>query len=170
MADGRTVTLRKAAGSDAAAILENINAVGAEEIYLLVDHVPKDLEEERRWIEGFDGVRSTLIVAEAPDGKIVGQADAHRGEFPKNRHTATLGIAVRDGWREAGLGRILMIAVLDWMRVRGIEKACLEVFSTNARAIALYRRLGFEEEGRRVGQFRVRGEPVDDVVMAMWLS
>jgi hypothetical protein len=166
--DGREVVIRTAAESDAAGLLENINLVGAEEVYVLTEHVAEDLESERAWIRQFDGVHAVLYVADAR-GEIVGQADAHRGTLPKNRHTATLGIAIRDGWRDAGLGRLLLAAVLDWMRSQGVEKACLEVFSTNARALALYRSLGFEEEGRRRRHFKVRGEYVDDVQMALWL-
>jgi len=167
--DGREVVLREAAESDAAALLENINLVGAEHVYILTERVPNDLDTEREWVRGFDGAHSVLYVAEA-GGKIVGQADAHRGGVPKNHHTATLGIAIREGWRDSGLGTLLVNAILDWMRTRGVEKACLEVFSSNGRAMALYRKLGFEEEGRRRGQFKVRGEYVDDLIMAKWLT
>jgi len=168
LSDGREVLVRQAVESDAAALLDNINSVGAEDVYLLVEQGPSDLEAERAFIRGFDGKEGALFVA-VTDGRVVGQADARRGAFPKNGHTATLGIAIRDKWRGVGLGRLLMETILDWMRDRGIEKACLEVFHTNERAIALYRSMGFEEEGRRRGQFRVKGKPVDDVLMAKWL-
>ena len=166
--DGREVTLREAVEDDAAALLENINLVGAEEVYLLVERVPDDLEEERSWIRGFDGRYSVLYLAVAGE-KVVGQVDARLGLFPKSQHTATLGIAIRDGWRGFGLGRLLMEAILDWMRQRNVEKACLEVFSSNERAIALYRAMGFEEEGRKRRHFKFRGTYVDDIQMAKWL-
>lgn len=167
--DGRTVTVRPAVEDDAAALLDNVNAVCAEEVYLLLDEVPRDLEAERRWIATFDRMRDALLVAVHGDA-IVGQADCHGGRFSKNRHTGLIGIAIRDGWREAGLGRTLLERILDWMRERGFEKACLEVFSTNARARRLYESLGFTVEGTRKGQFRIRGASVDDVVMARWLK
>jgi RimJ/RimL family protein N-acetyltransferase len=59
---------------------------------------------------------------------------------------------------------------LEWMRDRQFQKACLQVFSTNARAIALYKKLGFVVEGVRPRQYRIRGEWVDDVLMGMWLG
>lgn len=167
--DGREVVIREATESDAAGLLENINLVGAEEVYVLTDRVEPDLEAERAWIGGFEGLDSVLFVADA-SGTIVGQADGRRGLLKKNAHTATLGIAIREGWRDAGLGRLLVEKVLEWMRVRGVEKACLEVFSSNARAIALYRGMGFEEEGRKRRHFKIRGEYVDDIQMAKWLT
>jgi RimJ/RimL family protein N-acetyltransferase len=104
------------------------------------------------------------------DGTVVGHADCHGGASPKNRHTGLIGIVIREGWREAGLGRILMNRVLEWMRARGFEKAHLEVFSTHVRARRLYESLGFQLEGARKGHFKVRGEYVDDVIMGLWLK
>jgi len=80
------------------------------------------------------------------------------------------GVAIQAGWRDAGLGRAMMERVLEWMRDRQFRKACLSVFSTNARAIALYRKLGFEVEGVRKRQFRVRDTWVDEVLMAKGLE
>ena len=52
-----------------------------------------------------------------------------------------------------GLGELLLRAVLDEARERGIRTLTLRVIPTNARAIALYEKLGFaftgEEEGAR---------------------
>lgn len=167
--DGRSVVIRPAVEDDAASLLDSINEVCQEAVYLLLDAVPRDLEAERRWIASFDRVRSVLFVALDGD-VIVGQADCHGGQSSKNRHTGLIGIVIRDGWREEGLGRILLERVLEWMRQRGFEKACLEVFSTNARARHLYESLGFVVEGTREGQFKIRGEYVDDVIMARWLN
>src|SRR3989304_9782036 len=76
--DGREVVLREAAESDAAALLENIHLVSAEHVYILTERIPNDLDSEREWLRGFDGVRSVLSVAQA-DGGVVGQASADRG-------------------------------------------------------------------------------------------
>jgi ribosomal protein S18 acetylase RimI-like enzyme len=57
-----------------------------------------------------------------------------------------------------------------WAAARGYEKLCLSVFSHNERALRLYRRMGYEEEGRRLGQFQVGGTYVDEVLMGKWIS
>src|SRR3990172_2660296 len=64
---------------------------------------------------------------------------------------------------------ILMERALAWMKARRVEKATLEVFATNERAIALYRKMGFEVEAVRKRHYKIRGEYVDDVMMAKWL-
>jgi len=167
--DDRTATIRPATEDDAAALQENINAVGAEIDFILTESVGNDVEHEREWIRHFDGTSSVLFIADV-DGKLVGAADVHPGRPPKESHVGTLGIAIRDGYRNLGLGRALMERCLEWMRDRQFKKACLQVFSTNAQAIALYKKLGFVAEGVRPRQYRIRGEWVDDVLMGTWLD
>ncbi|HEV8595332.1 MAG TPA: GNAT family N-acetyltransferase [Thermoplasmata archaeon] len=166
--DGRTAVIRRAIEADAEALIRNINEVGAEQDWILTESLTWDLRREREWIRGFDDASSILYVAEV-DGRVVGQIDAHTSTYPKARHVASLGIAIVRAYRGLGIGRLLMERVLTWMRVRGIEKAVLEVFSTNERAIALYRKMGFEVEGARKRHYKIRGKYVDDVMMAKWL-
>jgi RimJ/RimL family protein N-acetyltransferase len=55
-------------------------------------------------------------------------------------------------------------------RGQGLHKLCLEVFAHNAAAIALYRKSGFTEEGRRVRQYRrADGEQWDSIMMGLLL-
>jgi RimJ/RimL family protein N-acetyltransferase len=60
----------------------------------------------------------------------------------------SLGMWVLPEWRGRGGGRALIEALLDAVPP-GAHKVELEVFPDNAAAIALYRSLGFEEEGLR---------------------
>lgn len=47
-----------------------------------------------------------------------------------------------------------------------IEKVCLGVFSTNHRVIALYKSMGFAEEGRKIKEFKLNDtEYIDDILM-----
>ena len=167
--DGRAATIRPATVEDAEQIQESINSVGAEVVYIMAESVGSDLEAERGWIREFDGVSSVLFVA-VVGGRIVGQADVHPGRPPKETHVGTISIAIREGYREVGLGRALMERILEWMQDREFRKACLQVFSTNSRAIALYKALGFEVEGVRKRQYRIRDDWVDDVMMGKWLE
>ena len=80
-------------------------------------------------------------------GQIVGHAELTR--HPGRRsHAGSVAVAVHDAWHGHGIGRTLMQALLDtadrWLGLRRLE---LEVFADNLAAIALYRKLGFVEEG-----------------------
>src|SRR3989475_11637290 len=104
--DGRKVVVRPARLSDAESLLRNVNLIGREGVFILIDEVGPDLDEERQWLGTFDGVRSVLFVADS-DGESLGRADCHGGRVAKNRHVGALRIPIRQGWREDGLWRIL---------------------------------------------------------------
>ncbi|WP_418427795.1 GNAT family N-acetyltransferase, partial [Anaerotruncus massiliensis (ex Liu et al. 2021)] len=83
------------------------------------------------------------------------------------RHSAGFGIMVHRDWQGRGVGRALMEAALDvadnWLMLTRVE---LTVFTDNARAIGLYKSLGFEIEGtKRMGAIR-NGEYADEYYMA----
>lgn len=160
--------IRRATALDAEALLEHVNEVAAEEVYLLTDRVERSVAEERAWIETFDG-RSSLLVVAIQDRRVVGSADFHRGRQLKVNHVAEVGIAIRAEARGQGLGRAILEEGIDWCRSIGVRKIFLEVFGSNSRAIALYRSLGFLEEGRMKGQVILRGGPDDLVILSLWL-
>ena len=81
-----------------------------------------------------------------------------------------VGMAVARDWRGRGVGTALLQTAIGWARDQGSHKVCLSVFAHNDAAIALYRKLGFVEEGRRVKQYRRQsGELWDSVEMGLLL-
>jgi ribosomal-protein-alanine N-acetyltransferase len=62
-------------------------------------------------------------------------------------------VAVAPEWRRRGWGARLMAACLDAARRRGATAAVLEVRPSNAEAVALYRKLGFEAAATRPGYY-----------------
>jgi ribosomal protein S18 acetylase RimI-like enzyme len=102
--------------------------------------------------------------------RVVGALFIERMAHPVNRHVATLGMAVHAEWRGKGLGTALMEAALRWARSSGVEKVSLEVYPTNEAAVALYRRFGFEEEGRLVRHSRKSYGYEDELIMSRFMS
>jgi len=81
-----------------------------------------------------------------------------------------LGMAVARDRRGQGVGSALLGAAIDWARENGLHKLSLSVFAHNAAAIALYRKFGFVEEGRRVKHYRrSSGELWDAIDMGLLL-
>jgi RimJ/RimL family protein N-acetyltransferase len=54
-------------------------------------------------------------------------------------------------------------------RAEGVHRLELTVLEDNERAVALYRRLGFEAEGRRRDSLKVEGRYVDELSLAKLL-
>lgn len=84
------------------------------------------------------------------------------------RHTVMLGISVAKEWRNRGLGTALMKESVSWcesnLLIKRIE---LEVFGDNDRALHVYEKLGFVQEGVRREAFLKNGRFVDSIMMAM---
>jgi len=77
-----------------------------------------------------------------------------------------LTVAVARSHRRQGIGWQLMDAVLRQLHGERAEALFLEVDETNAPAIALYRRLGFREVGKRPDYYRSPGRgPTGALVM-----
>ncbi|KAJ5129841.1 acyl-CoA N-acyltransferase [Penicillium bovifimosum] len=79
-------------------------------------------------------------------------------EFAHHR-SATLAISLRGGYRGQGYGGEAINWALDWaFEQAGLHRVGLTAFSFNHRALHLYKKLGFVEEGREreaVQHFRV---------------
>ena len=153
--------VRPAVPGDARAMAESFAAV-AEERDGIATEPPVDIEERAAlFARSMDG--SVVAVA---GGRIVGflhvEASRHGfGEF---------GMLVDRDWRGRGVGSALVQAAIGWARGQGLHKLCLEVFAHNAAAIAVYRKSGFVEEGRRVKQYRrANGELWDSIIMGLAL-
>jgi RimJ/RimL family protein N-acetyltransferase len=123
---------------------------------------PVDVEQSAAQ---FRRVAAGSIVADA-GGRIIGMihVDVSRHGFGE------FGMLVVSDWRGRGVGSALVRAAIDWARGQGLHKLCLEVFPHNAAGIAMYRKCGFVEEGRRVSQYRrANGEFWDAIVMGLLL-
>lgn len=153
------VTVRASRDEDRLA-LAKLYALVAEERDGIGAEPPVDVEARAAsWrIEGD-------FLAEA-DGRIIGSMHVE----PSSHGYGEIGMAVVREWRGRGVGSALLAVGIDWARERGLHKLSLEVFPHNERAIALYRKFGFVEEGRRVKQYRRRsGELWDTIEMGLLL-
>jgi len=86
------------------------------------------------------------------------------------RHVATLGMFVLFDRRGHGIGTALMREALRWALDHGVERIELTVYPHNAAAIALYRRAGFEQEGRLVRHAKKSYGYEDEILMARWIG
>lgn len=79
------------------------------------------------------------------DGKLIGYV----GSQSVPPEADVMNLAVAPEWRNKGIGRALMTALIAQLHSRGITALFLEVRVGNTPAQNLYRSLGFVEAGRR---------------------
>ena len=145
--------------ADRVPVAELFAAVAAERDGIATEP-PVDVEERART---WDLTGSFVGVL---DGLIVGGISVH----PSRHGYGDLGMHVSRAARGQGVGSALMEAAIAWARAEGLHKLSLAVFPHNAAGIALYRKYGFVEEGRRVKQYRRQsGELWDAIDMGLLL-
>lgn len=158
--DGLVVRARRPQDADALPELLNLPRFRWGTIRLPY-HSP---EEIRGWIEKTPPGGVELVAS--LDGQIIGAAGLQR--FTGRRaHVGSIGMGVHEAWSGRGLGTALLNCLVDmadrWLGLRRLE---LTVYADNAPALALYRRFGFEPEGRHRGYALRDGEYVDALAMA----
>lgn len=159
----RPVRLEDAEGHNAC-----VGVVARERRYLgMVDAPP--LADSIRFIENILARDWPLFVAEA-EGRIVGWCDISVMSRPGTEHCGVLGMGLLPQWRGRGLGRQLMEAALAKAAANGLERVQLDVYVDNARAIALYEKMGFELEGKRRRARKLDGVYTDILMMARLLA
>lgn len=165
---GTPYRVRDARPEDGTVMVELLNRVGREQIYIADEGAQLTAEQEANLLGQKNPELQCILVAEQ-DGRIAGSLEMIRGALAKNRHTAVFGMALFEEFRGRGIGAGLLTAAEAWAKSVGVDKVSLAVFASNTAAIRLYERLGYAEEGRRRGQYRLNGQLVDEIWMARWL-
>lgn len=157
-------TIRKAELRDAASIVEAEREIAQEPGFFCSQ--PSELNElnVKKTIESSTGI---YFVAEC-NGSIAGHAFLEILPLESLKHIAQLNIAVHKGFQNRGIGTQLMNRIIEWARESEfIEKIELSVRASNAKAISLYKKMGFREEGCLKRRVKTRNGYLDDVLMAL---
>jgi RimJ/RimL family protein N-acetyltransferase len=162
------VRLRPARTGDRRHITDLLATVAAERRYIRTEVVDRDRSRARGRARRSWTVDRANVVAVA-DGRVVGNLGITRDANPVGRHVAWLGMVVAPEWRERGIGSALLAEAFRWAGWAGVEKVVLTVYPHNDRAINLYKKFGFIEEGRLSGHSRKSYGYEDEIVMGRWL-
>ncbi|RMS17998.1 putative acetyltransferase [Pseudomonas savastanoi] len=100
-------------------------------------------------------------------GEVIGSLGLEQYSRSRQSHVGAIGMGVASAWHGKGIGSKLLAAALDiadnWMNLHRVE---LTVFADNEAAQGLYRKYGFELEGRLCNYAVRDGVFVDALSMA----
>lgn len=167
--DGTDVIIRDAEPRDAEQIIEIILQIVREKLYMMrePDEAIYTKDGEVINIENLLNSEGTLYIVAEVRNKVVGYLDFKNGALKRTKHAGILSIYILKKYRELGIGKLLLQSLIDWAEKNQlIEKITLAVFSTNERAIGLYKKLGFIEEGRCPKDMKFKdGSYIDSLLM-----
>ena len=168
--DGRIATvefLKKDA--DPKEYLRFINKLIEERSYILMDK-KATLKEEKEWVKRNAEAlkkKTGYTLSARVDGKLAGNSDATKGKY-KEKDNVSLGIALAKEYRGLGLGeRLLKLNIKYAKKMFRPRNIYLTVFSTNKRAHAVYKKVGFREIARLPKWINHYGKYVDLLIMKL---
>ncbi len=113
-----------------------------------------------------DNERRLQLVA-VHGGEVIGQLGLEQYLRVRQAHVGSFGMGVAPAWQGKGIGSKLLSAALDvadnWMNLHRVE---LTVYADNEAAHQMYRKFGFEVEGRLRDYALRDGVFVDTLSMA----
>lgn len=173
---GERVVVRSPTAEDAGAIVEHERRMLASNPFQVreaaeVEQTPGAIVRQVTDMAGSPGALP-LVALPADESRVIGRLCFFPGKFRKTAHHGHFGISVDDGWRGRGVGRAMILTLLDWAAAHPtIEKVCLGCLATNTRALRLYESIGFARESVSPMHFRLGpGRYADDVQMAIWVK
>jgi RimJ/RimL family protein N-acetyltransferase len=159
------VVIRPAASADLDRVIDLLWTVAAEGLWLGTQ-IPFDRDVRRAamadLVEGRGGALFVADAGNSTEPDVVGDISVGLASYG----VADIGMLLAQSWRGRGLGTALLETGLEWAAGAGAHKAALEVWPHNEAGLALYRKMGFVEEGRKRRHYRrSNGEIWDAILM-----
>ena len=157
--DGTACVLRNPTADDAQAILQHMIQTSGEteNMARYPDEICMTAEQEAAYLAQLAKSENAIMICASVDGRIVANAGINPvSAYEKLRHRAEFGISIQRAYWGRGIGSAVLTAVLQAAKQAGYHQVELEVVADNARAIALYEKLGFVRYGTREHAFYCR--------------
>jgi RimJ/RimL family protein N-acetyltransferase len=168
--DGRVLLVREAAAEDAHAVLEYVEEISGESDFLSFG--PGEFEitevEEVEVLRTYHDADNQLYIIGLIDTTIVASLSFSGGRRPRHRHSGEFGMSVRRAYWGLGIGSLMLDTFIDWAKgTQIVKKINLRVRTDNQRAIALYARKGFVNEGTLRKEVCIDGQYFDHHCMGL---
>lgn len=137
---------------------EETDAQSLSELRLQIDGETENMDREKgeAYIDelGFkqlirkdtENAHHLFLVCEL-DSKLVGFSRCEGSKLKRTSHKVEFGVCVLKDFWGYRIGTNLLNESIKWADTNGIKKITLNVLETNQKAIALYKKHGFETEG-----------------------
>ena len=166
--DSTSFVIRTAMDDDQESLRKTIHEVATKGDYFEAETVAEVLDHEEVLIR-HNEIHSRLffVACVGDDDEVAGWVHLDLPETEFLSHTAVLTVGLRSEYRGHGIGSALLDRGVEWARDHGFEKLYNSVPETNERAISFLEDHGWETEAVRTDHYRIDGEYVDEVMMAV---
>lgn len=156
--DGREAVLRSPQIKDAAQMLEYLRTTASETEFVIryPEECDEPIEQESAFLQKIiDSPLNMMILCEV-EGKIAGNCQLMLHGRLKTKHRAGVAIALTREFWGLGIGTVMFEEMIRVAREHDIHQMELEVIQGNERAMALYRKMGFEVVAAKPDAIRLK--------------
>ncbi|MCX0376957.1 GNAT family N-acetyltransferase [Clostridium perfringens] len=100
------------------------------------------------------------------NGKVIGLGILMNHGNLRKKHVGVITLMINSDYQNKGVGSLLMDKLINLSESLNIIRLELCVFRDNYKAINLYKKFGFKEEGIKVKSALKNGEYIDEIMMA----
>ena len=158
--DGRNALLRSPCEKDAEEMLQFIVKASGETDYLMKfpeEYADFTLEEEKAFISEAFNDPNRIMIACLVNGKIAGNCQISFRTGLKDRHRASVAIALLKEFWNLGIGTRMFEEMIRIAREReGVRQIELDFVEGNSRARGLYEKMGFRITGVKPDAVRMK--------------
>lgn len=160
--------IRPARQKDLTGIVGAIRRVAEEKSYIEAESVADEIDHQDVLLR-HNSVESRMFFVATVEDEVVGWTHIHSPEIDKLSHTAELTVGVLDEYQGRNIGSHLLRRATEWAGTNGFEKLYQSVPSTNQDAIDFLEANGWQVEAVREDHYKLGGNYVDEVMMAVTL-
>ena len=116
--DGRKFNIRRPDERDAENIINYSRLLFAstDQVLTTPEEYEMTPENEKIWINNINRSSSSLLLVADVDNQVVGMLFFIQNEKRKNSHTGEFGVSVHPQFQGLGIGRQLIITLLNWAK------------------------------------------------------
>ncbi len=126
----------------------------------------KDEEEESIKEKIINRGKNQYWYVAEENGKVIGLGILMNDGNLRKKHVGVITLMVNSDYQNKGVGSLLMDKLINLSESLNIIRLELCVFRDNYKAINLYKKFGFKEEGIKVKSALKNGEYIDEIMMA----
>jgi len=168
--NGMEISFRPKLSSDTEMFWEMFSTLSEKSASNLLP--PFTRERIEGWTTNIDYDEVLTIVAvimKNNQQRIIGSASLKFDPNEHSKHKAELGITVHDDYQNLGIGTALVRHLLNIAKKKKLRKIWLQVNTNNNSAIRIYRKVGFQIEGKLCKERFINGKYRDEYRMAILL-
>lgn len=171
--NGQAVTIKEGSPEDAPELVDYLTKIGGESDFLTFGpgEFSISVEEEELILEESLAAKNKLMLLALKGNKVIGCLHFVGGARARTQHSGELGVTVLKEYWNQGIGTVLVKALIRWAKTSGgIRKLNLRVRSDNSRAVHVYEKLGFIQEGLIARELFISGQFYNFIFMGLCLD